>query len=192
MGNPLRDLRAPSEFAANGQLIEFSEEIRNFEHLADIVEADLSALNPDKMPQDWRDSVVAGQLEFAVASEQGGLPVLEGQVAATVYAVCQRCLEPFRLPLEAELRFVFEDESTLDGQSDQYAGYEVWELAGQTLRPLDLVEEALIMELPFSAIHGDKADCNIADFTGQETKVDSGERITRPFAELKAQMESED
>lgn len=191
MGNPLRDPRLPSELAANGQLIDFSEKLCNLERLASIVEADLLALEPAKMPQEWRDLLVAGRLEFAAPSTRAGLPVVNGHVTATVYAVCQRCLEPFRMPLEAELRFALAFESASDDPAedspDKHEGYEVWEIAGETLRPLDLVEEALIMELPFSAMHSDMADCS-----RQETITGGGEKTTRPFAGLKAQMENED
>ncbi len=107
MGNPLRDRRTPSKLAASGQVIELSDKIGDFERLTAIIEADLAALNPDKLPSDWRDSVVSGQLAFGFTDALGGLqpegrwPAAEGHVEVMINMVCQRCLEPFELPLAA-------------------------------------------------------------------------------------------
>jgi uncharacterized metal-binding protein YceD (DUF177 family) len=180
MENPLQDLRTPSDLAVSGQVVEFTETIASFEHLEKIVEADLLALDPAKLPLNWRNSVVAGKLTFGLSSANDGLPVLEGQVAVTLDAVCQRCLGPFRLPLEAQLRMVFSDDERSDDDCD---GYEVWELAEETLRPLDLVEEALIMAMPLSAMHTDSVDCS-----RREMKTEVVQKTTTPFADLKAQM----
>ncbi len=183
MGNPLRDRRTPSELAASGQVIEFSEKISDFDRLVEIVEGDLETLDPDTLPLDWRDTVVAGQLNFSFVDAQGGVAALEGEVATTIEAVCQRCLSAFRMPLKAELRLLFnaEDSAIADDES-----YEIWELEEEEFRPLDLVEEALVMAMPLVAMHVDDEACHRA-----ETPVtESGEKI-RPFASLKAQMKDE-
>jgi len=183
MGNPLQDRRTPQDFAASGQVIEISEKIGSFEKLAGIVEADLGALEPDKLPRDWRELPVAGQLGFGFVDAQRGVPALEGQVVATINAVCQRCLEPFRLPLEVELRLLFSGDQSA-GDDDN--GYEVWELQEDELCPADLIEEALIMAMPFSAKHADNAQCVAAD-KNEEGKGETA----RPFANLKSQMDEE-
>jgi len=76
MGNPLQDRRTPQDFAASGQVIEFSEKLGNFERLAEIVEADLGALEPDRIPRDWRDSPIDGQLSFGFIDAQGGVALV--------------------------------------------------------------------------------------------------------------------
>jgi uncharacterized protein len=183
MGNLLRDRRNPSELAASGQVIEFSEKITDFERLTEIVGGDLETLDPDKLPPDWRDTVVAGQLSFGFADAQKGLPTLQGKVAMTIDAVCQRCLEPMQVPLAAELRLLLGGDGSAIADDD---GYEVWELEDETLRLLDLVEEALIMAMPFAAAHVDNEACNESGATDEV----SSERI-RPFAMLKSQMEKD-
>jgi hypothetical protein len=70
MGNPLRDRRPLAELAGQGQVIEIMEKIRNFERLAGIVDADLAVLDPDKLPQGWRDSAVTGRLAFGFVDAQ--------------------------------------------------------------------------------------------------------------------------
>jgi uncharacterized protein len=181
MGNLLRDRRTPSEWADSGQVIEFSEKISDFEKLAAIVEGDLETLDADKLPSGWRDSIIAGQLYFGFVDAQAGPPTLKGRVATKVKAVCQRCLEPFELPLSVDLRLSFGDDQTAAVDD----GYEMWELEEEKICPLDLVEEALIMAMPLAALHVDGETCH-----GPGLEADPGEK-TRPFAALAAQMESE-
>ena len=183
MRNPLRERRAPSELAASGQVIEIADKISSFERLAEIVGKELETLDPGKRPADWRGGPVTGRLVFSFADAQQRVPALEGNVEATVDAVCQRCLEPFRLPLAVELKLLFTAGTDDFAETD---GYEVWELDEDRLRPLDLVEEALVMAMPLAALHVDDVACKRPD------KDDSMESsTTRPFASLRSQMEKE-
>ncbi len=183
MGNPLRDRRTPSELAESGQVIEIEEKITNFERLAGIVEADLLTLDPDKLPSDWRDTVVVGRLGFSFSDTHNSVPALHGEVEVTIDAVCQRCLEPFRLPLAAELRLLLVEKNAATVKVD---GYEKWELAEEKLRPLDLVEEALIMAMPFAAMHANDESCN-----KPEEVIDEPGGKEQPFATLRSQMDDE-
>ena len=181
MGNPLRERRTAAEWAAVSQVIEIAEKVGDFEQLSAIIDADLAALDAARMPVDWRTSAVEGRVEFGFADAQQLLPAATLSVATTVDAVCQRCLEPFRLPLEAESELLLlELEQTAEG----YDEYEVWELEEEQLRPLDIVEEMLVMAMPFSAMHVDSASCKALAPVTQA----SGEETTTPFAALREQM----
>jgi len=179
MGNALRDRRTPLEFAARGQVVEIADKIGSFERLVAVVETDLAALDAKKIPPDWRDAIVKGRLVFGFAADQEQLPMLEGSVQTTVYAVCQRCLEPMQLKLEARLDYLLADS--------EHEGLEAWELDEATLRPLDIVDESLIMAMPMSVLHGDETQCKSATTPEKET----GNKI-RPFAALREQMERKD
>ena len=61
---------------------------------------------------------------------------------------------------------------------------EVWELEDDTVRPADIVEEALIMAMPFSARHDTAEACR--EFA---TAASDASQTTRPFAALKAQLD---
>ena len=180
MGNPLRDRRTAAEWAAVGQVIEIAEKLDRFEQLASIIEADIAALDADRIPSDWRDSPVAGTLVFGFADAESTLPAVECRLALTVDAVCQRCLEAFRMPLETEAKLLLLE---LDQPADGYDEYEVWELEESTLRPHDIVEELLIMAMPFAAMHVDSSACKALSAV-----VDDSEELTKPFASLRAQM----
>jgi uncharacterized protein len=188
MGNPLQERRAPQELAARGQVIEISNNISDFKRLAEIVESDLNALDPEILPSDWRDAIVAGRLGFGFTAAQQAVPALDGQVAVTIAAVCQRCLQPFKLPLQVELRVVFDDESSTAAGDE---GYEVWELDNDKVCPVDLVEEALIMALPYVAMHDPGAECAGEIFASDDRPGKKEDRMTTPFASLKAQMDQE-
>jgi uncharacterized metal-binding protein YceD (DUF177 family) len=181
MGKPLRECRSAAEWAAGAQVIEIAEKISDFEQLSAIVEADLVTLDADKMPAGWRDSDVAGTLKFGFADAQQLLPTVKCHVAVTVDAVCQRCLEAFQLPLEVEADLLLlEHEQEADG----YDEYEVWELEEKLIRPQDIVEEMLIMAMPFSAMHVESNACRALS---SKTKTGAKE-MTTPFAALRDQM----
>ena len=180
MANPLRDRRTAAEWAADGQVIDFAKKLSFFGRLASIVEEDLAALEAAKMPANWRDSVVSGRLEFGFADPQRRVPAVVCEMTATVDAVCQRCLEAFRLPLQTEAELLL---LALEETAEGYEDDEVWELDGDTLRPLDIVEEMLIMALPFAAMHTDTESCRALS-----ASADDEEKRTTPFAALRAQM----
>jgi uncharacterized protein len=184
MGNLLHLRRTPIDFAENSQVIEIIGKVGNFKQLAAVVESDLAALDADNIPTGWRDRQVSGELRFGFADAQGRIPALAGELNATIDAVCQRCLEPLELPLTSDLRLVFLGEQGLeiDGEA-----YEVWELDGDELSIVELVEEALLMTIPFVAMHDGDTGCSAkAEAGGTEQKM------TLPFANLKTQMQQED
>jgi len=181
MGNPLRERRSAAEWSAGSQVIEIAEKVGNFEQLAAIIEADLAALDAAKIPANWRDAVVAGHMEFGFADAQQTLPKATCRVTLTADAVCQRCLEAFRLPLETEADLLL---LALEQDVDGYDDYEVWELEERLLRPQDIVEEMLIMALPFSAMHVESAACKALSPETEE----SADKVTTPFAALREQM----
>ncbi|NNF50450.1 MAG: hypothetical protein HKN65_11395 [Woeseiaceae bacterium] len=181
MGNPLRERRSAAEWAAGTQAVEIAGIIGDFDRLSSIIEADLGVLEADKIPAQWRDSPVTGRLEFGFADAQQMLPVVDCRVTATIDATCQRCLEAFRLPLEVEERLLLLGlEETVDGYDD----CEVWELEDTLLRPQDIVEELLIIAVPFAAMHTESAACRALAPVAEQ----AADEMTTPFAALREQM----
>ncbi|NCF72602.1 MAG: hypothetical protein GWP67_03760 [Gammaproteobacteria bacterium] len=184
MSNPLRDRRSVTDLAAAGQVIEIAEKISSFEGLASILEADLAALDSDKLPSAWRESVVSGALQFGFADAAGRVPKLTGSAEVNVAAVCQRCLQAFELMIRVAPELLL-----LDAQDDAqgYEDIEVWELDERTVRPQDIVEELLIMAMPFSAMHDNMAECK-ALLSDDSSTDESVEKPVKPFAALRLQM----
>ena len=180
MGDPLRDRRPVTELADKSQDIEISAKIADFRRLCEAIDAELRALPAAEVPADWRATKVSGRLSLTQADRQGSVVLLDGRGETCAVLVCQRCLSTFEWPLSTELKLQF---GVLDQASDECAGYELWELDDDTLRPIDIVDEALTISLPFSALHQEPAECVAI------AADDNGNRMTTPFATLRAQMD---
>ena len=67
-------------------------------------------------------------------------------------------------------------------------GYEIWEIDENTVSPADIVEEALIMAMPLSALHVSSDDC-VAFY--DDGRVDDSKTV-RPFEDLRSLMANDD
>jgi uncharacterized metal-binding protein YceD (DUF177 family) len=175
----------PADLASSGQVIETTGKIEDFERLVGIIDADLSALPAARIPQQWRQAAVDITLHFGWIDARPGVPALEGRVTARVAAVCQRCLAPFELGLDTALKLLLPRSGTMPAECD---GYEIWEFDENTVSPTDIVEEALIMAMPLSALHESSDDC-IA-FIDDGHAGDS--KTVRPFEDLRSLMANDD
>ncbi len=181
MANPLLDRALPEELAARGQVFEFKGIIKDFTRLVEIIEADLGSVSERLRPREWQSAPVDIRLGFNWADARQEMPALEGEVSTDIAAVCQRCLEPFELPLRTMLKMLLlkpADAATVDGET------EIWEVDGDTIRPLDIVEEALIMALPLSVVHQSREQCGPL----AENVADERIETVRPFEDLRARM----
>jgi uncharacterized metal-binding protein YceD (DUF177 family) len=185
MANPLLDHAPPGHLADRGQVIETEEQIQNFTRLVEIVEADLQAVPAQLLPARWRNAPVGIKLEFSWAEGHKKIPALTGRITAGIVAVCQRCLEPCEVHIATDLNMVLLGElQQADAAESGFSELEVWELEEESIRPLDIVEEALIMALPLSPLHSSRDQCgSLAHGVMQETPD-----TVRPFADLKSQM----
>jgi uncharacterized metal-binding protein YceD (DUF177 family) len=181
MANPLLDHVHPEVLAEHGQPIEFIGKAGDLERLVAIVEQDLGALAERDRPRGWRDAPLDVRLSFGWLDRDRRLVAVSGRIQGRVAAVCQRCLEAFDWPLDTEFRLVLSKDD-----DDGLEGYEAWVMDEETLRPLDLVEEAVVMALPLSPRHGSVDECGpLAKTIGAEDA-----QTVRPFADLRAQMEA--
>lgn len=122
------------------------------------------------------------RLRFGWADHGVRIPVLEGRVTATVPAVCQRCLRAMRLTLDEDLKLLLagpQDTAAAMVATDE-DDQEVWEIDEASIRPLDIVEEVLIMAMPLAALHETGEGCE-AKLPDVEVEVET----TRPFAALR-------
>jgi len=188
MAHALRDKSTPLALAQSRQVIDFEGRLCDFAQLCRSVEQDLEALADDQKPADWQHSDVQARLAFGFADGRETLPAVDGSASANVKLMCQRCLEAFDLSLTAELRYLLLTEAQ---SSTEFGGYEVWELEQPTFRPVDLVEEALIMALPMAPMHANADDCGTLAAGLSEAGASDGE-VTRPFAGLRSLLKQQD
>jgi len=181
MANPLRQQLAFKKRADLQQVIDTTVNVRDFSRLVEVIEADLSALGEGKMPQQWRQAPVDIKLRFGWAKASPGVPVVEGSASTSVVAVCQRCLEPFELALHAHLKLMLPPP---DSTAEACDGYELWECDERQESPADIVEEALIMAMPFSALHEASDECS----TVTDCAHSDENEVVQPFADLRSRM----
>lgn len=194
MANPLLDRWSPQELAERGQVIEKEEKLDLFPRITAVIAEDLAGVAEGHMPAQWRQAPVAIRLVFAWADSRRQLPRLTGSISAKVAAVCQRCLEPFDLTLRQELKFLLAWPGSPVMESQ---GFETWDLDEPVVRPLDIVDEALVMALPLSARHADPGDCgSLAAFLARDRDGGNGGKNgddkVRPFADLRSRMQHDD
>jgi len=172
---------SPKKLANRGQVIEITNKINDFSRLSDIIAADLGEHAEADSASKWRQVPVDIKLCFGWIRSQPGIPVLEGQVSTQVALLCQRCLKPLELELNVELKLLLPRSGVSPAEHE---GFEVWELDDDEVRPADIVEEALIMALPFSALHDSSDDC-----TAMSVEIQTDEqKKTRPFEDLQSLM----
>ena len=181
MANLMLEREPPEALANCGQAIEIACKIGDFKRLSEIIAADLSELPDAKMPQRWRQNPVAITLRFGWIEARPGIPALEGSVSTMVAAVCQRCLDPLKLALDVQLKLLLPQTGVTPVE---YEDYEIWEFDENNIGPADIVEEALIMALPFSTLH--KTSENCVPTSEQSPEVEN--RKIRPFEDLQALM----
>jgi len=181
MANLMLECVPPTELANRGQVIEITNKISNFSRLCEIIVEDLGEVSAAKIPSKWRQAPVDIKLRFGWNDAHPGIPALEGQVSTRVALVCQRCLNPFELELDVGLNLLLPPTGAAP---DEHEGLEVWEFDENDVRPADIVEEALIMALPLSALHESSDNC--AAISVDDPSDES--RKTRPFEDLQSLM----
>jgi uncharacterized metal-binding protein YceD (DUF177 family) len=170
-----------AKLAAGAQVVEIEESIAGFPRLHEALDRGLAVIDPAQKPADWEQARVTGRVRFDVDDAQSTAPVADVVASAQVPQVCQRCLEAFNEPLAVATKLIF----VRDNEVPEREGYENWELDEDRFRPLDLVDELLVMALPFAALHDD-ANCHRAAAVTDAVAEDA----LRPFADLRAQMEA--
>ena len=130
------------------------------------------------------DNSGAIDVSLAFGVDVAGQQYASGKARGTVKVVCQRCLEPMDYELAAEVCLgIVADNAGADRLSSQYepliAGNDPVKLA-------DLVEDELILAMPYVAFHGDGEACKANTEVGmQSDQPVEPEPANRPFDVLK-------
>jgi uncharacterized protein len=182
MVSPLTEPATPAALANRIQALEIEEVIGFFPRLIEVVEADVSGLSLAGQAAKWRQYPVKIKLRFGWTDERQALVFVNGTIGAKIVARCQRCLEPFEYELQASPKWLLVPTGI---EVAEDAEREIWELDDERIRPIDIVEETLIMALPMAAKHADEKDC--VPMVSEEPMHRS--KKVRPFATLKSQLQ---
>lgn len=125
------------------------------------------------------EGVVKVEMHFDV--DETGTPFLQAKFSSTLALICERCMEPMVLDVEAEcLLALVQYEQKIEGLAEQY---DPWLIeSDEPVKLSSVVEDELILALPLVPRHD--FDCLPADAwqSGEEEVVE--EKPTSPFAVL--------
>ena len=140
----------------------------------------------DQMPKvRERFASASGQVRgVARFRREAGFRVADLEMSGSAQLVCQRCLEPMQVPVEASAHVaLLVSEAEADRVPPEFETVHVPE---NRIRVRDLVEEELLLTLPISPLHEEADECG-AQIEPQmpETQPDAPAPDTqRPFAQL--------
>jgi len=189
MAPQITESKSPRQWAEFGQAIDFQKEVKAFPKLYDSLTGELAALDAAAKPGDWAGRPVIGTTRFTFLDSTSGLVVAHLVARVDAPVVCQRCLGPLEVSLEIDERYLLVREGEQVARDD----YERWDYEGDRLRPLDLVDETLVMALPLVTTCAAYEKCAAYDESSAlfVAEAPAGERTTRPFAGLKGALEAE-
>jgi len=101
----------------------------------------------------------AGSVRASLQFRQRGIGRLAATLdfATTIELVCQRCLEPFALPIAERVELLLVEPGEAGASNPE--GYEPIELEGGRLLPARLIEDELIVAIPLVPKHARIEDC---------------------------------
>lgn len=97
---------------------------------------------------------IDARLAFATAGV--GRVRVDGRVEGAVQLVCQRCLEHYSQPIGSRVGVLLVTDEALIPHLPAEFEHEV---VSERIRPLDVLEDELMMSLPLVPVHPDPADC---------------------------------
>lgn len=106
--------------------------------------------------------------------------IIDGMVKASVKVVCQRCMEPMTLDMSSSFKVMVVAAGTDMDQLPEDC--EPLILEGETVSPAELLEDELILCVPYAPMHEDACSEYLRNNAEQETGAQQKEN---PFSVLK-------
>lgn len=178
----------PEELAARGEELRDSVPLGAAGRLREFVRRSLAA-GSVAAPEGWEARPVSVELRFEIRRTQGNLsiPAVTGKACVCLPLACDRCLGLVEFEAAADIALLLPDSEIAE---DALPGFDVWVVDERGLRPLDLVEEELLLSLPLASMHSDRRECELR--IGEFAAGDADRKTQRPFSVLKALMEGDD
>lgn len=114
-------------------------------------------------------------------SRDRGFPVADVQVDADVTVICQRCLQPMQTHLDTGSRVFLPHSEAAAAKVPEEA--ELMLAPEGRLRLGELLEEDLLLALPFAPLHDEESRC-AQRAEAAPAEAESAEDVQRPFAAL--------
>lgn len=141
------------------------------------------AIPLDHMPRVREQFASAGGTVRGLARfrREAGFRVADLEMSGEARLVCQRCLEPMKVPIASRAHVaLLVSENEADRVPPEFETVHVPE---NRIRVRDLVEEELLLTLPVSPLHEDEAECGVKREPDAQTETPAHE-TQRPFEQL--------
>lgn len=128
----------------------------------------------------------ASQVSFDLSfyRDEEGRNVVAARLSGSLLLQCQRCLGPVELPLDSRIRLAV--VSGIDEGNRLPEDYEPLWTEGRLVRPVDVLEDDLILSVPLVPLHGGEAcetpQMKSSDVVHDRDRTEQPER--HPFAAL--------
>jgi len=158
-------------------VIDCESKISEFEKLVQILTDGQKNLDSLVKKDIWLKEKVHVRLDFETNKHDTSIFKATGTLKTRFYLTCQKCLKLVDRGIEIPVKLALHNKSN---ERHNIHGYECWELDGNSIKTLDLIEELLIIAIPLYIKHNVDEDCvslSAIDFQKQQ--------VTLPFADLK-------
>ena len=151
--------------------------ISEFDKLSQILTEGLNNLDSFVKRDIWLNEKVYVRLNFESNGHDTNILMATGTLKTRFFLTCQKCLKLIEREIELPVKLALCNECN----GDQYFyDYEYWELNGNSIKVLDLIEELLIMAIPLYIKHNVNENCVSVDAIEFQKQ-----QVTSPFADLK-------
>lgn len=131
-----------------------------------------------------RNTEGSAQVILNFGMDKQGIPFVQGQIRTEVELICQRCLEPMKIPIQADM------DLAIIGSDDEVKRlperYDPLLVSEQPLSVAELVEDEILLALPAVPRH-DEGVCSEAGILTTENRDGTEESVeshANPFAVL--------
>ncbi|GMR08541.1 MAG: 23S rRNA accumulation protein YceD [Gammaproteobacteria bacterium] len=127
-------------------------------------------------------SAGAVEIDLMFQMDDIGVPCIKGKLHATLQVICQRCMEPMGLNIDASICLGLVDGK--DRGEELPGEYEPLVIGEAHVSLPDIIEDELILALPVVPMH-ELAECPAAEHVAASTETTEETVKENPFAVLK-------
>jgi len=166
-GQHLPTLIAPFKLARQGQALNGVVSVGGLERLATVL-------------SDGNGSI---EVSLQFGKDLQGINFVRGHLSAKVNMICQRCMKPMPVQIEANVSLGIVSSEERATQLPE--GFEALIVEEEPIALAKVVEDELILALPIVALH-ENQDCEpvLKKLQAEANRIEQAEQKTNPFAAL--------
>lgn len=122
-------------------------------------------------------------VDMAFGRDDRGIRFLSGSISGQLHLICERCLGKMHWPLKLDYALgLVDSEGMIERLPEQYEPLLVEQ---EEIRPLEVIEDEVLLALPMFPVHENEQDCKPRQLKEEtEEAVATDEARDNPFAVL--------